>query len=139
MATNIQMQQSASILRRALQGNALFSAASGLISLLAARPLANLMGIPWPIALVILGMLLLGYALALFMAAKQDTMAVKIGPAAVAMDSLWVIGTVILLLGSWLPLTTAGFWILLIIGDIVFLFVGWQAYGLRRHYQQTPS
>lgn len=139
MATNVQMQQSTSILRRALQSNALFSAASGVISLVAARPLAHVMGIPWPSALTILGILLLGYALALFMAAKQDATAVKIGPAAVVMDSLWVIGTIVLLLANWLPLTTAGIWILLVIGDIVFIFVGWQAYGLRRYYQQTQA
>lgn len=131
MTTNTQSQSSvATTLQRALQGNGIFSAISGAISLVAARPLAETMGIPSTLPLVVLGILLLGYAAALITAVRKQENALKIGPAAVVMDILWVMGSVILLLSGWLPLTTAGTWIILIIGDIVLFFAGWQAYGL---------
>ncbi|MCB0034684.1 MAG: hypothetical protein KDE51_11715 [Anaerolineales bacterium] len=138
MATNTQSQQSISTtLARALQGNGIFSAVSGLISLAAARPLAEVMGIPSSMALAVLGILLLGYAASLLTAVRKPAHALKIGPAAVGMDLLWVIGSIILLLSGWLPLTTAGTWIILIIGDIVLGFAGWQAYGLWQLRQQN--
>ena len=119
-------------LRQALRGNALFSGLSGLTSLLAASSLANFTGIEQTAVFPILALILIPYGLLLFWAARQPVLDVRLAKTAVVLDVLWVIGSIILLVGGWLPLTLAGKWTIGLLAEAVATFAILQAIGLRR-------
>jgi len=121
-----------SLLRRAMRGNAIFSLISGLAFALFSQPLSDLLGIPWPTALIVVGVMLLIYAADLFWIPSSAQFDIRWGMTAVALDVIWVIGSAVILLAGLLPLTTLGWWVVAIAADIVFLFAIAQSIGIRR-------
>jgi hypothetical protein len=115
-----------------MRGNAFFSAASGLISLLEARPLASFTGLDVPAVFVGLGITLLVYAALLFIVTNGETVERQYGIAAVILDVAWVIGSAAILLSGRPDLTTAGRWTVALLAEAVAFFAAWQWYGLRR-------
>lgn len=120
------------LLRNALRGNAIFCALSGLVVLLAAQALAPFTGIDNPAVFVVLGIILLPYAAFLFWVSAQETINRTFGRTAVILDVAWVIGSIIILAGNFLPLTVAGKWTIALLADAVAIFAIVQAIGLRR-------
>jgi hypothetical protein len=130
---NVSLPAPRSTLRRAMRGNALFSAVSGLVSLLAAGPLAAFMGLQPPLIFVVLGLLLLAYAALLTAVTSGEQVERKYGLAATVMDVAWVAGSVLILLTGQPELTVAGRWTVGLLAEAVAFFAVWQAYGLRRN------
>ncbi len=120
------------LLRYALWGNALFSGVSGLVALLGAEPLAELMGVGETAVFTILGVTLIGYSLALAWFASRPVIDRRFAWLAIILDVVWVVDSIAILLVGWPPLTTAGKWIVAIIADIVAVFAIVQYIGLRR-------
>lgn len=118
------------LLRLALRGNASFSSFCGLISLIAAKPIAVEMGIPDPGWLYGLGVQLLVFAAFLAWLSTRPRIAPAIAWGVVAADLAWVLGTLPLVAADWL--TTSGVWIALGIAEAVALFAIIQALGVRR-------
>jgi len=131
-----QTVQESKLLRQALRGNGVFSAVSGLTLIIAARPIAAFMGLAWPLALTITGLVLLPYAAVLFWATSQAEIDPRLAKTAVVLDGLWVIGSVLLLLSDWLNLTVAGNWTVALLAEAVLTFAILQALGLRRARSQ---
>lgn len=120
------------LLQRTLQGNALFSATSGLGFVLAPGWLARATGIEPALAFTIIGIGLLGYSAWLWLNAGKDSVPRGTALMAIAGDSLWVVTSVIVLVGGYLPLTTAGTWGVALVADVVGVFAILQLIGLRR-------
>jgi hypothetical protein len=121
-----------SLLRRTLQANALFSGISGLAFTAAAQPIALFLGLDAPFVLVAIGVGLLLYALALWFNAGRHPLNRPFVWAAIIGDTAWVVGSYIILLTDWLPLTSAGWWAVAIVADLVAIFAVLQFYGLRQ-------
>ena len=123
-------QDRAQLLRRALRANGIFSITSGTAFILAARPIANLIGIDYPVVIAGIGLSLAFFAVALFYNAARSEVG-RLGAAlAVACDLAWVAGGgVVIALGI---LITSGNWAVALIADIVLLFAIFQFVGLRR-------
>lgn len=119
-------------LRQALRGNALFSGISGLTSLLAANSLSRFTGIEQTAVFPTLALILLPYGLLLFWATGQPVLNRKLAQTAVALDILWVLGSIVLLLSDSLPLTLAGKWTIALLAEAVATFAILQTIGLRR-------
>src|SRR5690349_24936669 len=101
------------LLRYALRADAILCMAAGAIGLADARPLAALLGIPSPLALGILGAIVLLYGALLLYSAARAQVSRRIAVVAIVLDAIWVIDSaVLLLLAGWLPLTSAGMWTL---------------------------
>lgn len=132
MNTHLTTGHPSTLLRRALVANALFSGASGALLALGARPVAPFLGLDNPLILTIIGALLLLYAADLLYVATRPTVNRTAAWLAVALDLLWVAGSAAILLGGWLPLTTAGKWAVGIVAELVFLFALFQYLGIRR-------
>ena len=133
MSTQIvQTVTESKLLRYALRGNGIFSAISGATLLVAAKPLATFMGLDWPLALTITGIILLPYGALLLWVATQAEIDRGFAKTAVLLDALWVIGSIILLLTNWLNLSTAGNWTVALLAESVLTFAILQAVGLRR-------
>jgi hypothetical protein len=120
------------LLRYTLRGDALITIITGTICLADAQPLAALLGIQPPMALEILGAVLVLYGAFLFYTAAQAQLSRRIVSAAIALDLIWVIDSAILLMAGWLPLTSAGLWTIGLIAAAVAVVAELKFFGLRR-------
>ena len=125
-------QNPTSLLRRTLRANALSSGISGLAFMVAAKPIALFLGLDAPFVLIAIGAGLLLYALALWFNAGRQLIDRQFVWVAIIGDTAWVVGSFIILLTDWLPLTPAGWWTVAIIADVVAIFAVVQFYGLRQ-------
>lgn len=121
----------ATLLRRALLGNAAFSAICGLLVVVLdtriAAVMSDLQHHLWP-----LGLMLLGFAASLVWFSTRPTISSAWVTSVIVADLAWVVGTVGLLVGWHGTLTAAGLWILAMVGMLVFTFAELQWLGLRR-------
>ena len=121
----------AAMLKRMLLLNAAFSVISGFLMVVLDQRIAALIGGEeyqlWPV-----GAMLLGFGGYLAWFATRRTMNSVWVISVIVSDFAWVIGTVILLAGWHSMISIAGFWLLAVIGAIVFLFAELQWIGLRR-------
>jgi hypothetical protein len=120
------------LLRYTLRGDALVTLASGAICLADAQPLATLLGIQPPLALGILGAVLVLYGAFLFYTSTRAEINRRIVIAAIALDLIWVIDSAILLVSGWLPLTSAGMWTIGLLAAAVAVVAELKFFGLRR-------
>lgn len=140
MATNVVFRASQSdLLRNTLRANSVFCATTGIVSLVAATPLAAWLGLSSPFILVGLGLMLLPYAGWLFYQTTQKTIDRRVALAAIFLDVLWVIDSIAILLIGWPPLTVSGMWIVAILALIVAGFAEAQYIGLRRMPRQNAE
>ncbi len=131
-ATSYFTIQRKSFLQRALLGNAAFSGLSGLLMVLAAGPISQFMGLTNPLVLTIVGIVLLLYMPFLVWLANQTPVPTRMAWIVIELDVLWVIGSLIVIFTSLVPLTTGGKWAVAITADIVTVFAILQYIGLRR-------
>lgn len=135
MSTHVEdstRQAAVPLLQRVMRGNAIFSSSSGVVLIAAAPALARTMGIPWSLALTITGALLVAYGPVVWMLAARASTTTWPAWLAVILDVLWVAGSMALVFGGLLPLTTAGIWIIIVLAEIVGLFAVLQFIGIRR-------
>ena len=132
MATQTLLQTDrATLLRRALQADSIFTLLGGLLLIVDSGPLATLMGLPWSWAFAIVGVGLLGYAALLFLAARRTPIDRRQALGFIVADAIWVVASVVIVLDGVAPLSAAGFWGVLIVADIVAVlgvlkYIGWR-------------
>lgn len=119
------------LLRRALQINAFFSAACGFTFLLDSSQLSSMLGIPTALLLAD-GLILPLYAALLWYTATRPVINRGLAWAAVGLDILWVLASIALLTFGWLPLTTTGWWAVTVVTLVVAGCAEAQYFGLRR-------
>lgn len=118
------------LLRRALQGNALFSVISGVVILATNRTLVEFLGLPRDASLTALGIGLLGYAGWLLWNARREKIKILDAWIAVILDMVWVMGSYALLFE--VKFSSGGKWAVVLVAELVFLFGVMQWIGLRR-------
>ena len=118
------------LLRRALQGNALFSAIFGALFLIINQTLIQFLGLPSSASLTPLGFGLLGYAGWLLWNARREKIKVMDGWIAVILDVVWVVGSYALLFV--VKFSHGGKWAVALVAEVVLLFAVMQWLGLRR-------
>ena len=129
--TQINLDRSV-LLRRALWGNAFFCGASGLWLTLAAWPISQFLGVPYPLIFLGLGLGLLGYAFVVYRNVIQSSLAPGFVRLSIVLDILWVISSYVLLFTGWIQFSIAGWWAVAVVADAVAVFAVWQFVGLRR-------
>ena len=118
------------ILRWALRGNALFSGVSGVAILWLRDSLAPHLGAPSGGDLVPTGFSLLLFCGWLVWMSSREDIPRRHAFAAVVLDGLWVLGSVVALLGASAVFSPLGFWLVIGVGLVVMLFADLQFYGL---------
>ena len=121
-----------SLLHKVLRLNAAFSGLFGLVFILIPAKVSGMFGLSNELAITITGALLIGWEIFVFQLVRQHQISLAGVWAIILGDLTWVLGSIALLLGRWLPLTNTGFWFVAIIADIVLLFAILQYIGLRR-------
>ena len=119
------------LLRRALQADAAFTAVSAIGAIAASGLLAGWLAVPAP-ALIALGALLLAWAVFLWTTAARPTISRRAVWVAVVAGALTVIDIVMLLATGWLPFSAEGWWLMAIMALVVAGFTEAQYIGLRR-------
>jgi hypothetical protein len=103
---NTSMNQT--LLRRILYSNAMFSGVSGLLFIIASRPIANFMGLDASLAVLVPGIGLVGYAALIY----TNVSSAEISPSfvffAIIGDSSWVLLSILLLVTGWVPFSMEG-------------------------------
>jgi hypothetical protein len=127
---NEQTSDKQKLLRRALQGNALFSITSGVVILAMNRTLVEFLGLPGNASLTALGIGLLGYAGWLLWNARREKIKIVDAWIAVFFDMVWVLGSYALLFA--VRFSIGGKWAVALVAELVFLFGVMQWMGLRR-------
>jgi hypothetical protein len=120
----------ADLLRTALLVNCVFSGLSGIILLFGFNRLSGFFGLHMPTILIGVGVLLLGYAVALLVNALRVTVCQTEAFLAVLLNIAWVVGSMGLLFAG--SLSTLGNWTVTLAANIVLLFAGFQFYAIRR-------
>ncbi len=118
------------LLRRVLQANAVFSRISGPALIIGAKPLSRLIGIDHWWILVVIGVVLLAFAVGLVLNSRREIIVEKEVVQAIVSDGVWVLGSAIVAFIG--VLTTAGIWIVASVALVVFAFALLQGIGLRR-------
>lgn len=128
----IDTKSKASFLTTILRADGIFAVVSGAVALLASGPVSELIELQTPLALVILGVVLLGYGAMLLFFAGREPAGRRVAQIAIALNILWVVDSYAGLLFGFFPVNTAGKWAIAIIAEVVFVFGLLQIYALRR-------
>ena len=128
-----------SFLQRALLGNATFSGFSGLVMVLAAGALSQLLGLENSLFLVIVGGILLLYMPILVWLSNHSPVPAHFAWEVIVLDVVWVLGSLILIFTELVPLTSSGKWAIALTADIVFVIAVLQYLGLRRQQSDIES
>lgn len=110
--------------------NALFSAACGLAMLAAPQPLAEAIGLPWPLALSVIGVGLLVFALQLVWVGRRGRRDWAL--VSTLEDFAWVAATPVVLVWLWPEFTALGVAALVLVAVLVDVLGTWQWLALRR-------
>ena len=124
------MTEQQTLLRRALQGNALFSVTSGALILAMNRTLVEFLGLGSSTSLNPLGIGLLGYAGWLLWNARREKIKIVDAWIAVILDIVWVVGSYAVLFA--VRFSSSGKWAVALVAELVLLFAVMQWLGLRR-------
>ncbi len=119
-----------SLLKKALTGNALFSAVSGVTILCANRWLVKFLGLPESVGLAIVGVSLIVFAAILWLNARRPKIKVTDAWVAVIMDAAWVVGSYVLMFA--VPFSIGGKWMVALVAELVTAFAILQWLGIRR-------
>jgi hypothetical protein len=119
------------VLKVGLLGNAIFSFLTGLALVIAHAPLAAYMGIEDTRILLVVGVMLLPFAVLLWLVSRREVVRRSEIYYLSALDGAWVVGSAAILLGGFVPFTTAGVWIFALVALMVADFMALQLWGVQ--------
>ncbi|MEE9102913.1 hypothetical protein VXJ36_22135 [Pseudomonas nitroreducens] len=123
--------QPSPLLRLTLKIDALAGGAMGLLMALAAQPLGELFDLPF-VLLMVAGIVLLPLALVLYWMSNQPALSRTGVWAVIALNALWVVESVALLVTGYVQPTTLGYAFVIGQALVVLLFAELEFFGLRR-------
>jgi hypothetical protein len=128
----IETQSNPTFLTTILRADGVFALVSAAITILAAGPVAGLIELETPLALVVLGFVLLSYGAALLFFADRVPVNRRVAQIAMVLNMLWVIDSYAGLLLGFFPVNTAGKWAIALVAEVVFVFGVLEIVALRR-------
>ncbi|BCD85438.1 hypothetical protein PSm6_18450 [Pseudomonas solani] len=123
--------QPSPLLRRVLQLDALVSGAAGLLMTLGAGPLSSLLALPAAL-LTGAGLSMLPWCAVLLWLARRDTLDRRAVWAVIAVNAVWVVDSLLLLVSGWVQPTLLGQAFVIAQALAVVLFAELQFFGLKR-------
>jgi hypothetical protein len=123
--------QPSPLLRLTLKVDAIAGGAMGLLMALAAQPLGELLGLPF-VLLLVAGIVLLPLALVLYWMSSQTLLSRTGVWAIIALNALWVVESVALLVTGYVQPTALGYAFVIGQALVVLLLAELEFFGLRR-------
>lgn len=121
------------LLNTTLKINALFSLFSGLAFAVFDRAIVNILCGPTEQSIMPTGIMLIGFAVFVFLVSMMSRVNKFLVGLIIALDVLWVIGSVAIVAVGAGAFTTAGQILILLVAAIIAGFAFFQTKGLRRH------
>jgi hypothetical protein len=118
--------------RLPLQVDGAFCAVSGLLFTLDAEAIRAFTGLELSTPIFLLGLILLTYGIGLWWFTTYRRIERPMVLAVIALNVLWIVGSVLLLEFDPLHFSSKGRWAVLILADVVALLAIWEYIGLRR-------
>jgi hypothetical protein len=112
--------------------NGVSSALIAIALLVAAGPIAALMGGMAPWMLMLVGLLLLPFAAVVYWLSRQLVLDRRAVQVIFVADVAWVVASIALVAFGWVDFTPAGRWAVILIADAVALFALGEWWGLRK-------
>ena len=134
---HIEIQSKTSFLTAILRADGIVALIPSLILVLASGPVAELIELETPAALVVVGLVLVAYALMLLFYAGREPANRRVAQIAVVLNFLWVVDSYAGLLLGWFPVNTAGKWAIALVAEVAFVFGILELYALRRLNKET--
>lgn len=125
------------LLRGALLANALFSALSSLVLVAAAGPVASFLGVVSEGDIRSMGVSIMIFALWVFWLSTRELPPRRQVLAVIALDLIWVLGTVSLLVSP--PAGLGGKWAIGLVGDVVAVLAVVEIVGFRRYVRGATA
>ncbi|MBT3313875.1 MAG: hypothetical protein HN390_04600 [Anaerolineae bacterium] len=122
----VQTHTNQTSVRPILYANAIFCGVSGLIFAIASKSVSAFLGLDASGIILALGIGLIIYAEFIYIFAKRPAILRNFVLFAIIADSLWVLGSILLLITNWVPFTVQGKWLIGIIAIIVDIFAALQ-------------
>lgn len=120
------------LLRRVMLADSVLSVIFGALLIVGAGPIAAFLGISSTVILTIIGVAVVLYAADLWYIATRPTINRLWAIAAISADVAWVVVSWIVLLAGWSMFSTAGFWAIAVVADLVLVIAILKGVGLRR-------
>lgn len=127
------------LLRGAFLANALFSGLSSVVLLACASPVASFLGVISRADVIGMGVSLLVFAFWVLWLSSRELPSRRQALVVIALDLLWVIGTVSFLLAPPAGLEAGGKWAIAIVGDVVAVLAVAEILGFRRYVRGTAA
>jgi hypothetical protein len=118
--------------RTILRADGALCAASGVLLLAGAGPIASLAGLDGPLGVVAVGAFLLPWGAGLLWLAGRRPVGRGLLLTVAVVNILWVIGSAAIILGGTPALSTLGTWGVALVADVVALLALAQLYAFRR-------
>jgi hypothetical protein len=115
-------------LRNVLRADGLLCAASGLVLLVGAQPMAALLGVGATPAVAAIGAGLLLYGGGLLWRGRSESVGVRPVVTAAVLNVAWVVASAAVLLGGVPALSSEGRWAVLVVADVVAMLAAVQFY-----------
>jgi hypothetical protein len=128
-----------SLLTKVLRADGVFALVSGVILILAAGPIADLIELGYPLILVLDGMLFLGYGALLLYYAGREPENRRIARIAIVLNALWAIGSFAGVIFGWFPVNSAGNWAIILAAEAVAIFAILEFVALRRLEKEVTA
>lgn len=120
------------LLRRSLQADGVICALFGADLVIWGSPIASFLGLDNPTEVITLGAITGVWGLFLFWRASQRELDRRLGLAAIGLNAIWVIASLLIILTNTPALTTEGKWAVGIVAALVDTLATIQFFGLRR-------
>lgn len=121
------------LLNNTLRVNAVFSLLSGIDLVLFDRTIMSILSGKDLGTLAPTGIMLIGFAVFVFIVSIRKNVNKYLVGAIIAMDAMWVLGSIFLVAASSAMFTATGIFLILFIAAIIGLFASLQSIGLRKY------
>lgn len=132
MTAQVESKIESPFLYRVLKIDGTFAAISGVVTILGATFLAELIELENPNGLIVVGVLVLVYGIGLHVFAKRGSNNRKLAIEAIILNLAWVVISTLGLLLGWFDVNTVGKWAIALVAEAVFVFGALEFIGLRR-------
>jgi hypothetical protein len=123
------------LLNNTLRINAIFSLLSGIDFIVFDRTITGIVTGRDLRLLAPTGIMLIGFAVFVFIISMMKEVNKYLVGTIIAMDALWVIGSLLIVGFGFTALTTNGLFLILLIALVIALLASFQTVGLKRHLQ----